>query len=301
VHGKRILVTGAGGFIGSALAARLLESGAEVHATTRGPIPEGQEALVWHQLDLSDAEAVERAVGALRPQLVYHLASRVVGRRDLELVLPTFRDNLASAVSVLAAATAHRVERVVLAGSMEESLPSGHDAPGSPYAVAKAAASLYARFFHALYGTPVVVARIFMVYGPGQRDRSKVIPASILAALARERPRIASGRRPVDWIYVDDVVAGLMALGTTPSIEGKTLDLGSGELVSVGAVVEKICVACGVDGPELGALPDRPLETVACAEPRETLAAIGWRPEIDLDEGLARTIAWLRAERAPSV
>jgi UDP-glucose 4-epimerase len=293
MNDRNVLVTGASGFLGANLVSRLLDAGNEVHAVARRPSAADPRGVRWHAVDLGDAEATERLVRASAPGRIFHLASRVTGRRDLELVLPTFRDNLAATVHLLAAASAAGVERIVLAGSMEETPPG--EPPGSPYAAAKSAASLYARFFHALYQLPVVIARIFMVYGPGQRDPTKVVPASIRAALAGERPRISSGARPVDWIYVDDVAKGLVALGAAPDVEGRTLDLGSGELVTVRAVVERICELVGGEGPDVGALPDRALEHVVRADPETTRAATGWSPRTSLDEGLAQTIDWLRA------
>jgi len=300
MSGERILVTGATGFVGAPLAARLAGAGAEVHAVSRRPPEPGKRsgAIAWHALDLEDAEATRALLGELRPARVYHLASLVTGRRDLDLVLPTFRANLGSTVHLLAAAAEHGVARLVLAGSMEE--PAAGEAAGSPYAAAKAAASLYARHFHALHGLPVVTARIFMVYGPGQGDRSKVVPASIAAALAGRRPGISSGARPVDWIYVDDVVEGLDRLGAASGVEGATIDLGSGELVTVRAVVEWICRLTGVDGPEVGAVADRALERSPRADRDATRAAIGWEPRVGLEAGLKRTIEWLRAEGAAS-
>ena len=124
-------------------------------------------------------------------------------------------------MNLLVAATRAGCRRVVLAGSMEEPDLAAGEAPGSPYAAAKAAQSLYARFFRALYGAPVVTARIFMVYGPGQRDLSKVVPYAILRGLEGQPAELASGARPVDWIHVDDVARGLVALAEAPGIEGR--------------------------------------------------------------------------------
>jgi len=263
--------------------------------TDRAPSEPGKG---WIRGDLSDRDAVLRLVEEARPDVVFHLASLVTGKRDLDLVAPALEANLLSTVHLLEAATRIGVRRIVLAGSQEEPEPGTPDVPGSPYAAAKAASSLYGSFFRALYGTPVVTARIYMVYGPGQADTSKLVPATILSALAGERPRISSGTREIDWVYVEDVARGLVALARAEAIEGEILDLGSGELVTVRAIAERICAALGVEGPEVGAVADRPLEVVRRADPRRTLERTGWRPEIDLDEGLARTINHYRAELA---
>lgn len=292
---ERYLVTGASGFVGAALVRRLVAGGAETHAVARAAPAAPAAGAVWHAADLGDEAAVRALLAGVRPTRVVHLAGLVTGRRDVELVLPALRDNLLAAVHLLLAAHSTGVARLVIAGSMEE--PEAEEPPSSPYAAAKGAASEYARMFHALYGLPVVVARLFMVYGPGQRDRTKVVPASILAALGGERPRIASGSRPVDWIYVDDVVEALATFAVAPGIDGRTLDVGSGTLATVREAIEEVCRQCGVDGPEIGAVADRARETVRRADPETTFAACGFRPRVPLAEGLARTIAALRAER----
>lgn len=293
MNDRRILVTGASGFLGAPLVSRLAASGAELHAVARRSPSDERSNLRWHAVDLAVEEEVRRLLAEVRPHRIFHLASLVVGRRELEVVLPALHANLLSTVHLLAAAAAvGGVERIVLAGSMEE--PIGDEAPSSPYSAAKGASTLYARLFHALYGLPIVTARIFMVYGPSQRDLTKLVPATILAALAGRAPKISSGARAVDWIFVDDVVDGLVALGQAPGIEGETLDLGSGATTTVRQVAETVCRLVGAPAPEVGALPDRPLERPRRAEPERTAARTGFRPRIGLDEGLARTIDWLR-------
>lgn len=294
----RVLVTGASGFLGAELVTALVAAGAHVQAVSRRERASDRAHLRWWQADLARREEVERLFAASEPEVVFHLASLVTGRRELDLVAPTFAANLASTVNLLIAATAHRCRRVVLAGSMEEPDVAAGEAPSSPYAVAKGAASLYARFFHALYGTPVVSARIFMVYGPGQLDRKKVVPYAVLQALAGKAAELSSGARPVDWIYVGDVVEGLIRLAEAPEIEGETLDLGSGELVTVREMVSRIANALGAPAPLLGALPDRPLEPTRRAGLERTAARLGWRPRVSLDEGLHRTIVWYRGDAA---
>jgi nucleoside-diphosphate-sugar epimerase len=250
-------------------------------------------------MDLSDASNVSRLVSEVRPDFVFHLASHVAGSRSRDLVLPTFRDNLASTVNLLLAAAETSCRRFVLTGSLEEP-DSPSDPPSSPYAAAKTAARLYADLFHALYSVPVVKARLFMVYGPAQRDERKLVPYVIRCLLAGEPPRLSPGQRPVDWIYVDDVVDGLIAMACAPkAIEGKRLDLGSGSLVTVRCVVERLVALIGAAvTPDFGALPDRALEQVRKADTDSTREQTGWMPAVPLDEGLRRTVEWCRTHPA---
>ena len=293
------LVTGASGFIGRHLVRELGTRGCEVLAVSRRERAAETDGVRWIRADLADAAAVDRIVAETKPGTIYHLASHVTGRRDLSEVRPAFSANLESTMNLLVAATAAGTARIVLAGSMEEPDLGAGEAPSSPYSAAKGAATLYARLFRSLYATPVVSARIFMVYGPEQPDESKVVPYAIRCALAGEAPAISSGSRPVDWVYVDDVVRGLVALGETAGFEGETCDLGSGELVTVREVVERICREIGSPPPSIGAIADRPLEAVRRANVAGTEARIGWRPAVSLDEGLRRTIAGYRAMPRP--
>ena len=154
-----------------------------------------------------------RALDDVRPDWIFHLASHVTGARDLAVVLPTFHGNLTTTVNLLTAATEVGCQRLVLVGSLEEpELGTAEAVPASPYAASKWAASGYARFFHANYETPVAVARLFMVYGPEQEDSRKLVPYVTLSFLRGEAPRLTSGARQIDWIYVDDAVAGLLAV-----------------------------------------------------------------------------------------
>jgi nucleoside-diphosphate-sugar epimerase len=237
---------------------------------------------------------------AIRPSIVYHLSGAVTAATALELVEPVFRSLLLSTVNVLVSAAQCGQPRVILAASLEE--PRTVDAvPASSYAAAKAAAGAYGRMFNALYGVPVVQVRPFMTYGPAQ-PVSKVIPHVITSLLDGRTPRLGSGRRPVDWVYVDDVMDGMVTAATHAGVEGETIDLGSGTLVTVREVVEIIVelMQPGVR-PVFDPAADRPVDVTRVADLEQAKRLIGWAPATGLREGLARTIDWYRAQRGGSV
>ena len=152
--------------------------------------------------------------------------------------------------------------------------------------------------FQALFHAPVVVPRIFMAYGPGQQDVNKVIPYAILSLLHGDRPKLSSGRRLVDWVYIDDVVEGLRQAALAPAIPGSTFDLGSGSRVSIRRVVEQIAelIGNGVE-PDFGALPDRPFEQERVADTTFMERAFCWRPGKSLRDGLDETVKWYKDMR----
>jgi len=295
--GQKVLVTGGSGFIGSHLCRRLCNAGTEVHAISRRKRP-GENNLQWWQGDLSDSATVRDLVTAVKPDVIFHLASHVMGARNLENVMPTFRSNLLSTVNILTVASEIGCRRIVLSNSLEEPDPGDPTSiPSSPYAAAKWASSGYARMFHALYQLPIVILRLFMVYGPAQQELGKLIPYVTLCLLRGEAPRLTGGQREVDWIYVDDVVDGLIAAAQATNVEGNTIDIGSGELVSIRNVVEHLTRLTNpkID-PLFGALAERPLEQVRKADIAAALARIGWKPKTSLREGLENTVNWYRQE-----
>lgn len=298
LDGADVLVTGATGFIGRALCPALSERGARVHALSRsGAKPPG--ALASWSCDAANEESLRRLVHQIRPELVYHLAGHVTGSRQASVVLSTFHSKLTSTVNLLAAVGSLPGCRAILAGSLEE--PDAADpVPVSPYAAASAAAASYAALFHALYGQAVVHARLFMVYGPGDPNELRVIPYTIRRLLMDQSPDLGLGTRPIDWVYIDDVVSGLIALGETDSIQAGSFDLGSGVTHTVREVALRIAALIGAATPiEFGAHPEPDRQRVRSADLAATRAQLGWSPRVSLEEGLARTIAWMREHPAP--
>lgn len=169
----------------------------------------------------------------------------------------------------------------------------------------KWASSAYARMFHALYAVPTVILRVFMVYGPGYQDSRKLLPYVIDSFLSGSAPTLTSGRRRVDWIYVDDVVDALLAAACADGIEGRTIDVGSGKAITVRTIVETLArLMESPVVPQFGAKSERLLEQVRVADLEAGREFLGWSPKMPLEEGLRRTVEWYRdrmCESAESV
>jgi UDP-glucose 4-epimerase len=291
--GAHALVTGGAGFIGRHLCDLLRQSGWIVHSVSRREKGAASAHRHW-QLDLTDAKATQELVKTTRPDYVFHLASHVWGAPDLAHVLATFHSNLHTTVNLLLAVVDTQCRNFITTGSLvEPDVRTADSVPSAPYAASKWAAGDYVRMFHGLYHVPAAIARVFMVYGPAQQDASKLVPYSIRRLMRGEPPEITSGRRQIDWVYVEDVAMGLARMAVSSQIGGRTVDLGSGSLITTAELVEKICDLMGGKlRPVIGALPDRPMEPTRVANSDETRRLLGWSPQTSLEQGLLRTIEW---------
>lgn len=293
---KKFLVTGASGFIGSNLCKKLRNSGAVVHCISRTKRQNDRHNMTWWQSDLSESADVLKIIKSIEPEIVYHLSSCVTGARGTEVIIPTFQSNLLSTVNLLMALEKVGCQRIILSGSMEE--PQNHRGELlsiSPYSVSKWASSTYGRMFNSLYGAPVVILHLFMVYGPGQTDLKKLIPYVIISLLKNQSPLLTSGRSQIDWIYIDDVIYALIESSRTKDIIGRTIDVGSGSLATVREVVEKLVALIN---PKIklsfGAMESRLYESFRVADTKSAFEALGWESKVQLMEGLRRTVSWYR-------
>lgn len=297
IRNKKVLITGAGGFLGIHLCSRLEEEGAIIHATTRNLDQSvNNSPYQWYRGDLSDSKFVEGIFSAVRPQIIYHLAGYPYGARDRSLVIPALNDNTITTINILNAACDSGCEKVILCGSMEE--PGAGEntwVARSPYAVSKYCATLYAQMFHTLYDLPVVTLRLFMIYGPGQQGAhlNKLIPYLILSFLKKQQPHISAGTRLIDWIYVDDVVDSIIHATTAKKAIGQVIDIGSGTQYSIKTMVEKIINIIRPDiQPVYGAVKQRQYESEEIADIERAFAILKWRAKNTVEEGLAKTVAW---------
>ena len=301
---KRVLVTGAGGFIGCRLVAALVTAGAHVSilespSADIAPLRELISHVGHYSVDIRDQTAVHQAVHASRPEYVFHLAA--VGVTDPFLSLELALDvNLQGAINLFRACFdgkgRFKPARLVHTGTPYEfGGDRGEPDPISPYAASKAAAFAVARMYHRMAGWPIVTVRPFQVYGPGQSPRA-LIPAAIQAVRAGRTFRMTGGEQKRDFVYVDDVVRGFL-LAALKGVDGRSYELGWGEALSTRAVMEKLYrrILRVEESPEYGALPYRPGEIWdLAADVGLAVEDLGWRPQVSLERGLWLTVQSLQ-------
>jgi len=313
LQGRRVLVTGATGFIGSHLSRRLVNEGAEVHALTSGVSSVYPVRLVdlhgriqIHGANLTDRAAMETLVARSQPAIVFHLGAYTHVGKSWDRIQECVQTNIQGTVNLLQALADSGYERFVSTGTSEIygsiDVPFREDAavnPESPYAVSKYSAELCSKNLHRAYGWPIVMLRPFNAYGPAQSP-DRVIPEIIVRALRHEELKMTQGRQTREFNYVEDLVTGFLLAATTEGIEGELFNLGCGEETSMRDVATLILDIMGNPiEPAFGALPDRPGEIWRmCSDSTKARQKFGWEPSHSLREGLAKTIAWYEHELA---
>lgn len=305
---RRALVTGAGGFVGANLVRRLLDAGHEVTATVRpGSDPWRLAAVAGdvriEEVDLLDADGLVRVVSRTQPEWVFHLAAYgAYSWQDHALM--AMRTNAVATVALVEACASSGCGAFVHAGSSSEYGFKDHapaeDAlaePNSAYAVAKLAATAFCAQAARAGTLSAVTLRLYSAYGPFE-DPRRLIPTLLAHGLRGQLPPLVAPDTARDYVAVEDVAdAFLAAAAHTGHPPGAIYNIGSGIQTSVAEIVEVVRRLLSVSAePAWGSHPARRWDT-SCwqADPRRARSALGWSPSVDLETGLGRTLAWLRA------
>ena len=305
----KIAVTGGAGFIGSHVAEACLGAGHEVLVLddlSSGKRHQVPAAATFHQVDIQDP-AVKEIFARERPEILIHHAAQMDVRRSVAEPAFDARVNILGLINLLEAGRVAGLRRVLFAssggaayGELDEfPAPETHRLePVSPYGVSKRAGELYRSCFGAMYGLEWVARRYANVYGPRQDPHGEAGVVAIFSEklLAGEEPTInGDGKQTRDYVYVGDLVRANLAL--VGSAYCGPLNFGTGVETDVNRLFGLLCKACGVSVPERHG-PAKPGEQRRSSiSPRLAAELIGWRPEVDLPTGLARTVEFFRARR----
>lgn len=302
---ERILVTGANGFIGRHLLRVLTASGCRPVALTRTPevlrTEFGETAEVLG-IDWDDEAALRRTIEAADPTLVFHLAGQRASDGEENAADRNWSGNVGLAERLLRALASREIRRLVTVGTAEENGASTgrlseaqRDDPLTSYGRAKAAVTRMLLERHRTDKFPAVVLRPFTVYGPEQPSRMFIAQA-IHQAVFGEPFAMTEGRQKRDLVYVSDVVRGLIAAASAADVDGAVINLGSGKALPLREVAATIWRLTGSLAPlQIGARPAPPDELHdTWADISRAKELLDWEPQIDLEEGLSKTISWER-------
>ena len=318
LEAKKVLVTGAGGFIGSHLTERLIDLGTHVRAFVRYNSRNDWgllESLTKDKLseveivlgDLRDGEAVRQAADTV--DIIFHLGSLIAIPYSYVHPRETIETNVMGTLNVMAAANKAGVERVVHTSTSEVygtaqyvPIDERHPLQGqSPYSASKIAADKIAESFHRSFGLPVSTIRPFNTFGPRQSARA-VIPTIITQALAPGTTMVLGSLRPTrDYTYVDDTVQGFIKVAESDHSVGETINIGSNFEISIGDIAKKVIDTIGVSKQiSLDVNRVRPenseVERLWC-DNTKAKRLLEWEPRVSFEEGLSRTIQWISAHR----
>lgn len=305
--GTVALVTGGGGFIGSALVKRLLHDGQAVRvldnfATGRRANLEG--VLGDIELIEGDLQSYERVHNAVRGcDFAFHLGALPSVPRSIQDPLTSNATNVVGTLNVLLAARDEGVQRVVYASSSSlygasTELPKRedmHPLPIAPYAVSKLAAEGYCRAFHQVYGLETVALRYFNVFGPEQDPQSQyaaVIPNFITAALEGGRPVVhGDGEQSRDFTFVDNAVDANLLAASAPGAAGEAFNIACGERTSLNEIIARLSALAGREIESVNVDPRPGDVRHSLADISKAREVLGYEPAVDFEEGLRRTYA----------
>lgn len=305
---KRVVVTGGGGFIGSYLVQELVRLKAQVAVLldTGASPPRHLDFLASrvhiHRVPAWKEAGLEPLLQSIKPRIIFHLRAainQIPGQAGKEHF---FQVNVADTQELAKAALGLELEAFVNAGTIAEygaaSAPFRENEAAKPiseYGESKLAATLWLKFFNQTTGFPAVLMRSSVIYGPGQKPHSYLVPNVIMNCLQKKDFQIkSSGLQTRDPLFISDDVDGLLLVATTPQARGEIINLGLGEERTVLSIANLINEQLGNPIKIItGSLDDRPGENQNYwHDINKAKRLLGWRSKVSLEEGIKKTVSW---------
>lgn len=301
--GHKLLVVGCNGFIGHAVATLALSRGVEVTGLSLHPpaADKQQQQVTYINADISNSAALSEAIGDRKFDYVINCSGYIDHTAYSNGGRSQFDTHFHGLLNLVDCVNHPQLKGFVQIGSSDEYgdalSPQREDMrenPISPYACAKVAASHFIQTLHRTEGFPGVVARLFLVYGPGQ-NMQRFIPQVISGCLKNNRFPVSKGEQVRDFCFIDDVAEALLKLLDHQQLYGQVCNIASGRPVSIASVIQTIRDHIGAGEPEYGKVPYRTGENMSLyADIDKVTGETDWRPTTDLGQGIEATVRWYR-------
>ena len=312
-QGEKVLVTGAGGFIGSHLTEEVVRLGANTRVFLRynsrddkgliGKLPKSiQDSLEVFVGDIKDPEAVRKSVKGC--DMVFHLAALIAIPYSYVNPFDFVQTNVLGTANILNACLDNNISKIVHTSTSEvygtaRYVPIDEEhpiQPQSPYSASKVSADALAMSYFCSFGLPVSIIRPFNTFGPRQSLRA-IIPTIVLQALKKDEIKVGSIKPTRDFNFIDDTVDSFILMAENEKSIGEVINIGSGKEITIEDLVYKIAKIMNKEvkiiTEEARVRPERSEVFRLCANNKKAKEILDWSPKISLEEGLEKVIAWM--------
>lgn len=299
---KRVLITGATGFVGSHLYKRLLGLGANVYGVSRS-----KEDDNIYKLNVANFSELNELIGKKKIEICFHLAGEALVENGQKDPYGTFKVNMEGALNILEISRKNNLKRVIIASTahvygkntvpyIEEYTPK----PSRPYETSKACTDLISQSYADTFNLPVLIARFVNIYGPGDTNYSRLIPKTIKSILNDKNPAMWGGGAKRQYLYIDDAVDAYINLAKLDEKmigRNRIYNFGSGDPISVRDLIKKIIDLSGKD-LNIEKLAEERLDEISSqyVSAKKASRDLGWNPKYSLDSGILKTISWYRGQ-----
>ncbi len=306
---KKVLITGSNGFVGSHLTKDLANRGAKIITLNKSNSNKEHRDIISIIGTVEDYKFVDSIVREHEVQVIFHLAAQPIVEVGEESPLPTFESNIRGSWNILETARVHNVEKLIIASSTHvygdnPNLPYKEEyypQPSRPYETSKACVDLLAQSYADTYNLPVEIPRFVNIYGPGDKNMSRLIPKVIYSILNSENPHVWDVGAVRDFLFVEDAISAYRILAEKEFFEKKrirVINFGSGKQTDILTVVNKLIEISGNIHikPVTEKVPKEREKEIKkqyiSIDKAKTI--LGWEPRYSLDEGLKLTFSWYK-------
>tara|TARA_Y100000991_G_scaffold176632_1_gene138740 strand:+ start:273 stop:1184 length:912 start_codon:yes stop_codon:yes gene_type:complete len=300
----KILILGGSGFIGSHLTKKCRDLGLECYSISinNNKLIRNFENVNYYKIDLSDFESTKELISNKEFSYIVNLSGYIDHRSFFNGGLDVFNSHFYSLINVLRCVKLESIKKIIHIGSSDEygnitspQNESLRESPISGYSLAKLSCTNLLQMLHRTENLPVIVLRLFLVYGEGQSEE-RFIPQVIKGCLENKKFPVSEGTQIRDFCHVDDVVEGIIAsLQSSRQAFGNIINIASGKPVEVKSVINKILKLVGSGNPQFGLIPFRKDENMSLyADINKAKKLLDWQPKVNMSEGLNRTIKFYK-------